>query len=643
MKIKLFLFLVLFTVSNLPTLKAQDLPPAKIEYSSVVLSSEGNVIGYIGEKNRYEVKGLSQISKHVVNALIATEDRDFYNHDGVSYKGLARAIFKTLTGSTQGGSTLTMQLARNLYLSTEQTISRKFTEINIARELEKRYKKDQILLMYLNTVNFGHGAWGIFAASQMYFGKNPDKLNVTESCTLVGLLKNPNGYDAEKNPDRIVSRRNEVMYNLVETGKLSDRDFQKFKSAPLGYKVKKGLGRHFVEHVRKEAAAILSSKGISLNRDQIKITTTLNYELQNAAEEAVKNQYSQVPDAIKQAQVGLIAVEPGTGKIRAMIGGNPDSDSRGLNHADEIYRQPGSSFKAFLYGSLLEQGYSLATPILDAPIIVDSGTVNEWRPSNSDDTFSNAPMPMITAIQHSVNAVAARAIVSLTNPDSVVSFAHRLGIKSEIPSYPSIALGTADVSPLEMAAAFAVFASEGTYAKPYSIVKIEDKNNHVLYSAGPETSVVLDSASCYLLTQAFTNVVDGGTAASVRKFYRGTAAGKTGTTQNSTDVWFVGYNPMLSTAIWVGYDNPQRKLYGSFRYGGTACAPIWGKMMAVASGKIKGFYGAPFIKPESVQDIELCEESGKPADSACPKKKVYPVNFLQLKGSCDIHSTHVNK
>lgn len=643
MKIKLTIHLVLATLffwqSN--PLSAQNLPPAKIEFASYVLSSDGKLIGYFGDKHRVDVKSTGNVSKHVINALIATEDRDFYNHDGVSYKGLARGILKTLTGSTQGGSTLTMQLARNLYLSTEQTLSRKFTEINIARDLEKKYTKDQILLMYLNTVNFGHGAWGIWAAAQHYFGKTPNKLSITESAAIVGFLKNPNGYDPEKNPDRILSRRNEVLYNLVEVGKLSESEFNRLKSTPLGFKINPGVGRHFLEHVRKEAVAILNSKGISLNRDQVKITTTLNYEIQKAAEDAVINQYQQFPGSIKEAQVGLVAVEPGSGRIRAMVGGNPDSESRGLNHADEIHRQPGSSFKAFLYGSLLEQGYTLATPLLDAPVVIDSGTTRQWSPSNSDDKFTYAPMPMINAVQHSVNVCAARAIVDLTKPDSVVTFAQRLGITSPVPPYPSIALGTAEVSPLEMASSFAVFASEGKYAKPYSIVKIEDKNNRVLYSAHEETAAVLDSATCYLLTTAFKNVVEGGTAASVKKYYTGVAAGKTGTTQNSADVWFVGYNTMLSTAVWIGYDNPNRKLSGAFRYGGTACAPIWGKMMAVVSGKIKGFYGNEFPKPENVQDVELCEDSGELATAGCPHKKVYPVNFLNLKGSCHLHPAQV--
>ncbi|MGE5430782.1 MAG: transglycosylase domain-containing protein [Syntrophomonadaceae bacterium] len=637
------LFFTLFILAVLTGNAYPQLPPVKLEYSSYALSSDGRLLGYYGEKHRVEVKSTGNISKWVIYSLIATEDRDFYNHDGVSYKGIGRAIIKTLTGSTQGGSTLTMQLARNLFLSREQTITRKLTEINIARELEKKYTKDQILLLYLNTCYFGHGAYGIWAASQEFFGKTPEKLSVAEGATLAGLLQSPSGYDPGKYPEKALNRRNEVLHNLLEVGKINERDFERYRSMPLGLKMNQGLGRHFLEHVRKEALEILNSRGISLSRDQLKITTTLDFDVQKAAEDAVNWQYDRFPGSMKQAQVGLVSVEVGTGKIRAMIGGSPGSESRGLNHADEIHRQPGSSFKPFLYASLLEKGFTLATPLHDFPIVVDSGSTMEWRPENSTGSFSNTMMPMINAVKHSVNACAADAMVNFTKPDSVAAFALRLGVKSAIPPYPSIALGTAEVTPLEMASAYEVFASEGLYAKPYSILKIEDRNNRVLYQANPETVSVLDSATAYLMTQALQEVVEGGTAVSVRSYFKGVAAGKTGTTQNSTDVWFVGYNTKLSTAIWIGYDNPSRKLGGGFQYGGSACAPIWAKMMSSASGQYPGSYATQFTHPTTIQEIEVCEDSGEPATLSCPHKKLYPVNFLLLKGSCHIHQNQIGQ
>ena len=465
---------LLFTITTF--VYSQDLPPVKISFASHVLSSDGRVIGYFGDKNRVDIRSTGYISKWVIWGLVATEDRDFYNHNGVSYKGLARSIFKTLTGSTQGGSTITMQCVKNLFLTNEKTISRKLTQIEMAQQLEKKYSKDQILLMYLNVCYFGHSVYGIWAAAEEYFGKTPDKLSLTESAALVGILQNPGMYDPSKHADKLLKRRNEVLHNLMEVGKISSGEYTKFSKTPLGLKLNPHVGKQFLESVRKEAIEILYPYGKHLNTDELIITTTLNFDMQKAAEDAVQSQWNNFPASMKSAQVGLVTIENGTGMIRSMIGGNPGADARGLNRAVQIRRQPGSSFKAFLYGSMIKNGATLATPLLDAPIVVDSGMANEWRPENSEETYSGHFIPMETAIQHSVNLAAAYAITKLTTPDSVAAFAHQLGIQSFIPPFPSIALGTAEVSPLEMVAAYQVFASEGMYAKPYSILKIEDKN-----------------------------------------------------------------------------------------------------------------------------------------------------------------------
>ncbi|MDR3611624.1 MAG: PBP1A family penicillin-binding protein [Ignavibacteriaceae bacterium] len=640
---KLFYFVVCSFLLLTLSVLAQDLPPIKIDFASQVISSDGKIVGYIGEKSRVDLRSTGNVSKYVLWSLFATEDRDFYNHNGVSYKGLVRGIFKTITGSTQGGSTITMQLARNLFLSSEKTISRKVKEIEIAKLLESKFTKDQILLMYLNTVYFGHGVYGIWAAAQEYYGKTPDKLSITESAAIVGLLQGPGAYDPVKHPDKMLSRRNEVLHNLVETGRISDKEFNSIRKSPLNLRMNDHIGKYFIEHVRKEALDILKPYGKSLNVDELKITTTLNYEIQKAAENSVKAQWNNFPASMKESQLGLISVENGTGKIRAMIGGNPTADFRGLNRADQIKRQPGSSFKPFLYGTLLQNGTTLAAPLLDAPIVVDSGKYNEWRPSNSENTYTGKYLTMETAIQHSINLCAAYAITHLTVPDSVVAFARKLGIQSQIPPYPSIALGTGEVSPLEMAASYSVFASEGLYAKPYSIIKIEDKNGRVYYNGNEQTNTVLDSSTAYLMTQALEKVIDGGTAVSVRKFYRGFGAGKTGTTQNSTDAWFVGYNKSLTTAIWIGYDDPRRKLSGGFQFGGSACGPIWGRMMSSISRNAVGFSSNSYSRPPEIKDIELCLDSGELAVEKCIHKSIFPVNTSKLPPECSLHSVNAKR
>jgi membrane peptidoglycan carboxypeptidase len=635
-----FTFVVLFLFSfTTDKTSSQDLPPISLDYASTVFTEDGKLLGYIGEKNRVEVKSTGNISKFVIWSLIATEDRNFYEHNGVSYTGLGRALLKTITGSVQGGSTITMQLARNLFLTHDRTVSRKVNEIDLALKLEEKFSKDQLLLLYLNTVYFGLGAHGIWAAAQEYFNTTPDKLTITQSATLVGLLQSPNGYNPEKNPQKLLNRRNEVLHNLVEVGRLIKGEFNKLKQQPLNLKRHFSIGKHFVEQIRRDALTIIRQKGLTLSKDQLKITSTLDYQTQLSAEEAVTKQWNSMKKEMQTAQVALISIEPGTGKIKALIGGNKDSEPRGINRAIQIVRQPGSSFKLFLYGKMLEDGYTLATPLQDFPIIVDSGTQFEWQPSNSTNTSSNTNIPLINAVQNSINLAAVYSITQLTTPDSVISFAKKLGINSILNSYPSLALGTSDVSPLEMAAASAVFAAGGIYAKPFSILKIEDKSGRIIYEGQIDTISVIDSSTAYLITTAFEKVIDEGTASSIRKSYKGFAAGKTGTTQNATDVWFVGYNKSLSTAIWAGYDNPVNKVGGGFSFGGTICVPVWTYMMSDLSKKSPNSFLDRIEKPSSIEEVDLCEESGLLATEMCRNRKKYPVSLEKMPNICPLHSS----
>jgi penicillin-binding protein 1A len=641
----LLLFLFHLVLFNVKLIFPQDLPSINIQYSSYAVSEDGVVFGYFGEKERVDVRSTGYISQYLLWSLIATEDRDFYNHNGVSVKGIIRGLFKTITGHVEGGSTLTMQLVRNLFLSNERTISRKIKEIELAKKLEQKYNKDQILLLYLNTVYFGEGAYGIWAASQEYFAKTPDKLSITEAAALAGLVQSPSGYDPVKHPGKMFNRRNAVLHNLVEVGKISEQEYERLKETPLDLKLHKGVGKYFLEQVRKEADELIKPKGLLLDQNELKITTTMDFTVQKAADDAIDSQWKQFSNSMKNAQIGLISLEPGSGKILAMTGGNPEANPLGLNRAIQIKRQPGSSFKAFLYGSLLQKGYTLSEPLLDKPIVVDSGTINEWRPQNDDGTFTDTFMPMETAIKHSINLAAAFAISHLTTPDSVVAFAHQVGIESEIPPYPSIALGTGDVSPEEMASSYAVFADGGVKAKPFDILKIEDKNGNVLYrKSGTDTCTVLDPATAYLITSALKTVLDGGTASTVRRYYRGIGAGKTGTTQNFTDAWFVGITPKISTAIWIGYDDARRKLGGGYQYGGTACAPIWGRMMADITKVKRWFSSNDFYRPSSINDVEMCEDTGEPVKNIltgqinnCSNKTIFPVNIDKLP---DIYALH---
>ena len=617
---------------------SQSLPPVSLKYSACVLTADGHVLGYVGDQHRVETTSMAQVSRHVAEALIATEDRDFYDHDGVSLKGLGRALLNTLKGKTEGGSTITMQLARNLFLTNEKTLSRKLAEIDMAREIEKKYSKQQILLLYLNTVYFGRGAYGIWVAAQEYYGKTPDKLTLAESAMVVGLLQAPTAYDPSRHPGKALARRNEVLHNLVETGELDEAEYKRLRNTSLGLHLRDGKTRQASEYIRREAAAILAGMDRSLLTEDYRITSTIDLVAQQAAERAAATQWDAFPRGMRDAQIGLASVEAGSGAIRAMLGGNPTANPNGLNRASQIRRQPGSSFKPFLYASLLEQGLTLAEPILDAPLVVDSGTAWEWRPENDDGSFSGAPMSLRDAVRRSVNIVAARAVTELTSATAVADFAKRCGITSQLHTYPSLALGTAEVSPLEMAGAFAVFPSFGKRARPYSVQSITDKQGRILYTARPDTGFAIDSATAFLMTDALEAAVDSGSASSIRQYYRGAAAGKTGTTQRSADAWFAGYTPALSTAIWIGFDDPARVLSGAFRYGGSACAPIWARFMAELQKS--GRYGTTtqFHKPSSITYVELCTESAELAVEDCPHRVLTPINGTRAPAECQIHS-----
>jgi penicillin-binding protein 2D len=614
----------------------QALPPIPLQYASTAFAEDGTLLSYYGTDRRVELQSTGSVSKWVIRCLLATEDRDFYNHDGVSLKGLGRAVLETLSGNTQGGSTLTMQLARNLFLTHERSVSRKVKEIELARLLEKKFSKDELLLLYLNTVYFGNGAYGIWAAAREYFQKDPAELTITQAATLVGLVQAPSRYNPAKHPDRALRRRNEVLHNLVEVKRISKQEFEQARKEGLGLNLREQNASHFAEYVRREAAAILAQQGRSLQSGQFRIFTTLDPQLQKAAERSVATQWSELPTAMKEAQVGLVTLSMGNGAILAMVGGNPAATGRDLNHVSQIRRQPGSSFKPFLYAGLLEEGYTLATPIEDSPIVVDSGMGWEWRPSNDDGKYVGAPVPMLHGIQHSLNLVAAHAMMQLTTPARVAEFAARCGIASELREYPSLALGTSEVSPLEMAAGFSVFAAGGLRATPFSITRIEDAQKRVLFRARPDTATVLDSATAYLMTTALQAAVDSGTGKTVRRFYSGPAAGKTGTTQQFTDAWFVGYTPRYTTAVWVGFDNPARKLTGAFRYGSGMCAPIWGRMMAAAD-RMKPPVDTVFCMPSEIVMMPLCRQSGMLAGADCPSSMLCPVNAAKLPGECSEH------
>ncbi len=633
------IWLWIVVARGMPTLDQLENPHPDL--ATQVISADGERLDQYYIKNRTSVE-LKDVPASVIEALISTEDRDFYHHWGINLWGVIRAAWLDLStlSPRQGASTITQQLARNLYLTQNKSVIRKLREMASAVQIERMHTKNEILEMYLNVAYFGRGAYGIEAASQMYFGKDVSQLTVPEGAYLVGILKGPENYDPEENYDRAIARRNLVLDNMVETKDLSAAQAAAYKEEPLKVQPMKGyngIAPQFVEMVRQQLAHTPELAGYNLYRDGLIVYTTLNAAMQRCANQAVEEHISdyqknvvnkrwnwsshrdlldslitkavyqnmayreasraaqpaiaaqlranpQFVDSVKhealRIQCGFVCLDQSTGQILAMVGSSDFDKARyGLNHATQIARQPGSAFKPILYASCFEHGATPETMVSNDPVSIPDGN-KIWSPGNFEGEAEGGMRSIRQALQYSVNLCAVHAILELTSVQDVVKMAHRLGISSTIPPYPSIALGTAEVTPLELTSAYSTFANEGIRATPYAILRVEDRNGKVLYQAHPEFQSVLQPRICHMITSALCDVVNAGTATRIRSVgFHYPAAGKTGTTQDFADAWFVGYTPQYTAGVWVGFDDKRITFTGADGQGGRAAAPIWGLFM----------------------------------------------------------------
>ncbi|MGK9477249.1 penicillin-binding protein 1A [Melioribacter sp. OK-6-Me] len=633
-----------YIIEGLPSLEELENP--RPELASNVYSSDGVLIGQFFKENRIEVS-IKDIPPHVIHALIATEDRKFYDHWGVDLERFIKAMIKNvLLGRREGASTLTQQLAKNLYdLKIENetlfdTGIRKIREWITAVQIEKNYTKDEILEMYLNVQWFGHGAYGIGMASKIYFDKSVQELTVPEAAMLVAILKSWVYYDPYSRYERALQRRNLVMEKMVEMGYLSKEDYDKFKLKPirLSYeKIKNGIrstiAPHFLEHIRRQMEKIAAKYGYDLYRDGLNIYTTLDSRMQEIAnkavelhlndfqkqfdrswnwsaykgdqneliEKAIKNRIEYITaqnaeerkkiynslkynrkfiDSVKQAatriEVGFVVLDVKTGEIKAMVGGRNQRFLYGLNHVTQIKRQPGSAFKPIIYSVAIDNGLYPAYPILNQPF-----NYNGWSPRNFD-LSTGGFTTLRTGLAQSINIVAARLIIEDYAPLWKIGlFAEKMGIKSKLDLFPSIALGTSLVSPLEITTAFATLANRGIYNEPISILRIEDKDGILIDKFTSETREAIPEETAYLVTDMMRTAVDKGTGVAIRyRFnFQRPAAGKTGTTQDYADAWFIGFTPQLAAGVWVGFDDQQVSFTGDYGQGARAALPIWAIFM----------------------------------------------------------------
>jgi len=576
--------------------------------TSKLYAADGRFIAEIGLERRTVIR-IDEIPPMVRSAFVVPEDKRFYKHAGIDWARVPSAIIADIRtrSFSQGFSTITMQLARNIFperISREKSLVRKLKEAKVARAIETKYSKDRILELYLNQIYLGNGAYGIESASQRYFGKSVKDLNLAEAATLAAIPKSPGRYDPRRAPDRVIQRRNTIIELLRREGEVSDADASLAKAYPLRLAKKTDAGEfapYFVEWVRQ----LLDEQfGRQLYEQGLKVYTTLDVELQSAAERALENQlrnieagrygaYKHISYERYAAQASdnddervspnspylqgaMIAMDPRSGSVRALVGGRNFDDSK-FNRAVQALRQPGSTFKPFVYASGIQNGRPPSYILDDSPLSYTPEGGQTWEPQNYDNKFEGK-MPLRRALFESRNLATIRLGMEL-GETTVIDEAKRFGISTPIPPYPSIHIGAASVYPIEMVAAYSAFATLGMRSTPMAITRVENQKGDVLWEPQPTRVAVMSPEEAWLMVDMLKDVVRRGTAAgSVGSQFRIPAGGKPGTTNDGTDVWYIGFTSDLVAGVWMGLDRPQKIKANA--QGGLLAAPAWTAFMS---------------------------------------------------------------
>jgi penicillin-binding protein 1A len=589
--------------------------------ATTLVDVKGRQAFTIYQEQRIDVP-LNRISKHLIDAILAVEDQRFYDHGGVDVvRVLGAAVNNLREGrAAQGGSTLTQQLARQSFLTTDKTYRRKLKEVLVAARLEREFSKGDILNLYLNKVYFGDGLYGVEAASLGYFGKHASELEVGEAALLAGLVKSPSTYAPTVSPTRAVARRNVVLQLMRESGAIDRSAYDAAVHTPLklvdGLGQREPYGQYFKEEVRKQLVQRFGWERVY--QGGLKVYTTIDLDLQKAAESEVMRSITEIeqrqakrrknadPNA-DPLQAALIAMDPHTGEVRAMVGGR-DFTASHFNRATQAKRQPGSAFKPFIYAAALERGYSPGSLItnLDDPIATVSGA---WVPE--DEHSEGDSMTMRTALRTSSNRAAVRMLQDIGIP-STVQFVQTLGV-GDVPSVPSLALGSGEVTLAGMTAAYATFANQGMVPTPSLIRRVETTKGQLLFESATPPHRAVSESTAFLMSTMMADVINAGTATTARAAgFTLPAAGKTGTTNDYHDAWFVGFTPKLVTGVWVGYDQPRTII--SNGYAAQLAVPMWARFMITAT---RGDDPTWFRAPETITSAEICRLSGKLATDGC--------------------------
>jgi penicillin-binding protein 1A len=619
-------------------------------------AADGRFIAEIGQERRTLVR-LDDIPRAVKNAFLVVEDKRFYSHGGIDYiRAFGAALANARAGGVvQGFSTITMQLARNLFPERldprDRGLTRKLREMKIARAIESRYTKDRIFELYLNQIGFGSGAFGVEAASQRYFGKSVREITLAEAATLAAIPKGPGRYNPRRFPERAVQRRNTVLELMRRAGVIPDSSASLAKAYPLRLARRRGgsaeTAPYFVEYVRR----LLEERyGKRLYEQPLRVYTTLDLDLQGAAERALDRQlrvvesgqagafphrtYEQImaraagggEDTRGQSaylQGAFVALDPRNGAIRALVGGRDFEDSQ-FDRATQARRQPGSTFKPVTYATAIQSGRPPNYIIDDSPLILPQlDTAKPWTPQNYDLKFLG-PMTMRRGLEESRNMIAIRLGMEV-GEQSVVEMAAGFGLTTPVPPYPSIHIGSADVYPLEMVAAYSVFANLGWRVPTSPIVRVENERGATIFSAEAERVQVLSREEAWLMVDMMKGVIRRGTAAgSVGQHFRIPAGGKTGTTNDYTDVWFIGYTADLVAGVWIGFDQP-RQIMGNAQ-GGRLAAPAWTTFMREVYERKPAPPDWP--RPPAITSRVVDEVTGLLHGPQCPSEEAYPEYFL---------------
>lgn len=604
--------------------------------ASVVLDRDGEEVSKLFLVRRVVVS-LDSLPDHVADAFVAIEDQRFWSHGGIDIPRILGAAWQNIRtlGVTEGGSTITMQLAGNVFVDRidrrERTIWRKVGEARVARQIESRFTKREILGLYINQIFYGHGSWGIQAAAQEYFGKDAADLDLGEAALLAGLPKAPSRLNPRYDLEGAVERRALVLQRMREQGMITPEEEERaaeseVRLARSSVERSEDRAAYFVETVRQILEARL---GTALYTQGYRIHTTLDRAGQQVLEEEVARQL----DAIESGRYGAYrhgryadrADSPGgartpyvqgagvimdatTGDVLALVGGRDFADSE-YNRATQARRQPGSAFKPFVYTAALARGYPLNHPLEDTPlrIVLDNGRV--WEPRNYGGSYAGR-VTLREALVHSRNVATVR-LAEQIGLSQVIGTARMAGLSGDIPPYPAVVLGSAEVTLLDLTSAYTPFATLGRRSEPRFVVRVEDRAGRTVYATSPEGRRVLDPAVAFLTTSVLQDVVSRGTATAVRAAgFRGPVAGKTGTTNEGTDTWFIGYTPERVAGIWIGLDDPQQIVPGAT--GGSLAAPAWGRAMRRLGHQGGGWSPPPGVETRTVDEV------GNMVGAGCP-------------------------